>query len=134
MSDKELIPLNLSASYRTTPQAKHKPTPVGRMRLADSHAFEVFATISNAFVVIAGRPLRALHLESKTEMDKGSFVNWCLRYGDLRLDDDHGTVAAYPAGLYWWECQLYLEPRRVVTRASLTAKANLYRPPREDSI
>lgn len=131
MSDEKLIPLNLSNWTRHQP--KCKPTPVGRMRLADSHAFEVFGTISNAFVVLAGRPLRALHLESRTEMDKGSFVNWCLRYGDINLLDGYDTITTQPSGLYWWECQLYQDSRRVITRASLTSKAKLCPPPQGDS-
>lgn len=104
---------------------KGKPTPVGRLWPADDQAQGLFDAISRDFVLLAGRPLRAIHLQSKTEMDKGSFVNWCIRYGDLLLVDDNGARSFHPAGLYWWHCEHDIESRRVMTRGSFTAKATL---------
>lgn len=105
----------------------------GRTLLADQPSCDIFTAISRDFVMLVGAPLRALHLESRTEMDKASFVTWCRRYGELKLNFPVGSFAGSgAAGEYWWECQHYPEHRRVVTRASLTARSDLHRPKVED--
>lgn len=112
-----------------------KRPPLQSLFLADQPSCDVFTAISRDFVMLAGAPLRALHLESRTEMCKASFVNWCLRYGRVNLvTKGGGAEGSEAAGLYWWECQHYPEYRRVITRASLTAKTSMCRPKLGDRV